>query len=1856
MRLEEDAVSDVRRSLDELRLMEEAVARKGFDEGVQLGDAAQHEIRALICHPRGDDHVIIASGDKWGDVRVGLFARADGAPVNARAWHKLPPLPVTHEQRVVDALCSAPTRDHEWLAIGTRGNGAWLVSLEEALDESQPFKPLPLPGSEDRVVRRLLYDAHSRTLWGAVSNEADKTVETRLVAWRLERDGPYIVADIDTKARVTALAIDHSVNSPHNDHFYIATNLSLLHRIPRSPYGTFEVNPDTLEAKNAVWRGRSSVIESIIPLSRIERYDAQHGKWVRRFTDRGIVATTLRHVMVMSDLEDKGLLCDVRRVAVFSKILAAAPVCLPKWSGIAVATLDGKIRLFRPSGIRRPEGDFVPYCEDAPENLAPRSLIGGYEDIEMAERVYAITTLRPRIGRDDERARVILGMGDHTVRFTRFEVGWAVRERATRKAQEIVERTGAEELLRFLEGIALHSYSPSPDKYAVSVLLPELGVLCQTPDLWRRLKLLVWDVLAGTDSPALHKVPVHVVQSLRRLQMLYPEKQEEVEQTILGIRKHIFDKQSFSNKSHDFLSLTESSDPDLSDDRVVYQSILISRRHDPVFRKRFTGEVRSFAALRTSEPDETSPNAWRFLIGTYRGTLSIFDADGNGCEVGVMDGAGGHVQSILVTPRWIVFAFSKGTIRRVARREFDRPIAEPYELTFEVISEHENAARSLAPLPGADEQDERFLWGDTTGRIRLGPTGQEIAKVRDDLAYGDATINVLRSFVATIDGEKRRYFVAGTDLGEVYLYEWREGREDFARRRYSITVGSSAVTSMLVHDAGLTQIVVGCADGNVAGLWVTEDEQRRASLSIYWSYRAADAVHDIQLLPVNVGTGDRQDRLLGIASHDQHIHVLDHVGRHLETVFLDKVKLDQFAAIRDYNGGGVVECRIFACAFENDFFSFRLISRRKMLERLGNFVEGLNPDERERRLSRWRAFAIREDHLRRRFVRQSRRYPGPDAWSAIEEIHRVLQIGITDDGPTAVVTALLRRLFQNRIPGELKPTGRTMGLREILEDRDWKDLYIEVVKMLHELEEQWDTPGSDANRRVQYFWIRSLLRNIEDLPMLRKWLKRSNEAASKVRFGEPGELLYHFLEHPNEVVQFKVLQCVERLLFGWPGVPRPGVIASSEAVEPDDLEWLLRALLLRLRNDTSQHNANVVALQIGKMLCELIRTGCADALRLAYELLDREIPARTFTILAGQCSVMAIPGARAVVHDRTLDLDSAQQRTRNQKEDAQLRRAASLFRAVERLDDYLSKRRDTASIIEAVDGIVDYCDAIPASSPFPAETAHFYRAVKPLLGVRTLSDIVNLPADLLPDGDTANGSLSYARLAGFRDVIDRLHVYYEKKYNDISVTKLAALTFESFDDARSAWRTLRKQINLDGKSDRPPMLEYLLLKRIADVWEEVLGNEQNEELLRDLVEVVQSEALDTGTQHPNATAAIARLQQAEEFMARALENFLTRLVLFSEPARAALFHRSGETDVTAYVYDAARRAAPAIEKVTLESWPDWLDRLWWEPKTLSELTEESVRGFLATTGTGPWETIEIPDIGEGSARFGYFMFGWDDQEKAKRFKEAKLLWNLLLQSLVFRKASLQRDVMTSRVFAMVAHNLGSPVVQIRTHAELLLDDLLDTEMAKQEKYAQILRQGCHMQGIMDAILSIDGRESKPSISEISLASLVHEVVRTERTQIRKKVTIHFPQPSDKMIEDTKFFTDEIRVYDILLNLLGNAVKYSPKNGTVWVTVNVTSRNAEIRVRDEGPGIPDDEKQRVFEPFIRGRSAIRRKIGGLGLGLYVVRLYTTSLNGRVHIQDESPHGTSFIVYLPTLDQPAQHSQIQEASAHAHPLDR
>jgi two-component system phosphate regulon sensor histidine kinase PhoR len=114
--------------------------------------------------------------------------------------------------------------------------------------------------------------------------------------------------------------------------------------------------------------------------------------------------------------------------------------------------------------------------------------------------------------------------------------------------------------------------------------------------------------------------------------------------------------------------------------------------------------------------------------------------------------------------------------------------------------------------------------------------------------------------------------------------------------------------------------------------------------------------------------------------------------------------------------------------------------------------------------------------------------------------------------------------------------------------------------------------------------------------------------------------------------------------------------------------------------------------------------------------------------------------------------------------------------------------------------------------------------------------------------------------------------------------------------------------------------------------------------------------------------------------------------------------------------------------------------------------------------------------------------------------------------------------------------------------------------------------------------------------------------------------------------------DGEKLTQVLLNLLDNAVKYTPESGSVEVEVDRDEEGFLVRVADTGVGIPASDLQRIFERFYRVDRARSRDLGGTGLGLSIVKHIVEAHRGRVVVESQLGHGSTFTVHLPRAEEP------------------
>ena len=235
----------------------------------------------------------------------------------------------------------------------------------------------------------------------------------------------------------------------------------------------------------------------------------------------------------------------------------------------------------------------------------------------------------------------------------------------------------------------------------------------------------------------------------------------------------------------------------------------------------------------------------------------------------------------------------------------------------------------------------------------------------------------------------------------------------------------------------------------------------------------------------------------------------------------------------------------------------------------------------------------------------------------------------------------------------------------------------------------------------------------------------------------------------------------------------------------------------------------------------------------------------------------------------------------------------------------------------------------------------------------------------------------------------------------------------------------------------------------------------------------------------------------------------------------------------------------------------------------------------------------------------------------------------------FRDLTEERGIeqMRSDFVATVSHELRTPLAAIygaaitlrRADLELgaeMRTRLLEVVAEESDRLAQIVN---------DVLLAshLDSGQLQLNIQTLDAAKLTENVVESARAHLPEGVTLS--------VEVAKRLppvaADEQQLRQVLVNLVENAVKYSPEGGPVQVSLARDDRCVRWEVTDEGLGIPPSERRRIFEKFFRLDPNMTRGIGGTGLGLYICRELVRRLDGRIWVEANGAKGSKFVVELP-----------------------
>ena len=273
---------------------------------------------------------------------------------------------------------------------------------------------------------------------------------------------------------------------------------------------------------------------------------------------------------------------------------------------------------------------------------------------------------------------------------------------------------------------------------------------------------------------------------------------------------------------------------------------------------------------------------------------------------------------------------------------------------------------------------------------------------------------------------------------------------------------------------------------------------------------------------------------------------------------------------------------------------------------------------------------------------------------------------------------------------------------------------------------------------------------------------------------------------------------------------------------------------------------------------------------------------------------------------------------------------------------------------------------------------------------------------------------------------------------------------------------------------------------------------------------------------------------------------------------------------------------------------------------------------------------------QGSAAIEVSMPDGDERRIAVRIRRAaaRHLWLLLEDVTELRR--LQR--IRSEFIDNLSHELRTPLTTIRLLTETLRQDMERTEVPSKirERINKIDVETGHLVQMVNELLDlsrIEGGVAELHFESVDMSAVVAAGLERLRTFAERQGVQLATQDVPGDGAAPRVWADEERLGQVLVNLLHNAVKFSPGGSTVTVATRVLDRHLAVEVRDEGVGIPRAEIDRVFERFYKVDKARQRGQGGTGLGLAIARHIIEGHRGRIWVESDEGSGATFTFTVP-----------------------
>ena len=250
------------------------------------------------------------------------------------------------------------------------------------------------------------------------------------------------------------------------------------------------------------------------------------------------------------------------------------------------------------------------------------------------------------------------------------------------------------------------------------------------------------------------------------------------------------------------------------------------------------------------------------------------------------------------------------------------------------------------------------------------------------------------------------------------------------------------------------------------------------------------------------------------------------------------------------------------------------------------------------------------------------------------------------------------------------------------------------------------------------------------------------------------------------------------------------------------------------------------------------------------------------------------------------------------------------------------------------------------------------------------------------------------------------------------------------------------------------------------------------------------------------------------------------------------------------------------------------------------------------------------------------------KKEIKRREEAEKKMKLALQ----RERELGE--LKTKFLSLVSHEFKTPLSGILTSATLVGKYKAAKDQERRDKHLNtIIGEVRHLNSILTDFLSIERLEKGKEIynfKEFSLSKVVNEVVYNANMLLKIGQRINYPHNIDEVI----IYQDEKIITLILTNLLYNAMKYSPEDSEIDISIEVEQDKMVLKIKDQGIGIPKEDQKHIFERYFRAENALFNQ--GTGIGLNIIQDHIENLDGSIYFTSKENIGSTFTVELPIGD--------------------